>query len=65
MGSIPTDEWEPHRPAHDEVFVAAVSERADDVATCSISPLPRSEQALASEWISATGSSFVSLDEMR
>jgi hypothetical protein len=67
MGAVPTepDEWEPFQPAHDELFVATVTERADDVMACSISRLPRSGPMLVSEWIAATDGSFVRLDEMR
>jgi len=50
---------------HDEPFVATVTERTGDVAVCSISPVPRSEHVIESEWIAATGDSFVSLDRMR
>lgn len=67
MSPVPTesDDWETFRPAHDEAFVANITERADDVEACSISPLPRSEQMLETEWITATDGSFVPLDEMR
>jgi len=67
MSSVPTesDDWEPFQPAHDEAFVANITERADDVETCSISPLPRGEQMLETEWIAATDGSFVPLDDMR
>ena len=59
------DERERPRPVHDEPFVATVTERTGDVAVCSISPVPRSEHVIESEWIAATGDSFVSLDRMR
>ena len=67
MSSVPpeSDDWEPFQPAYDEAFVANITERADDVETCSISPLPRSEGMLESEWITATEGSFVPLDDMR
>ncbi|AZH25629.1 DUF7511 domain-containing protein [Haloplanus aerogenes] len=67
MSSVPTesDDWEPFQPAHDEAFVANITEQADDVERCSISPLPRSERMLETEWIAATDGSFVPLDEMR
>lgn len=67
MSSVPTesDDWEPFQPAHDEAFVANITERADDVEKCSISPLPRGEQMLETEWIAATDGSFVPLDDMR
>jgi hypothetical protein len=48
-----------------ELFTADITERADDVQTCTISPLPKSERMLHSEWIAAREGSFVSLDEMR
>ena len=53
------------RPVHDEPLVATVTERTGDVAVCSISPVPRSEHVIESEWIAATGDSFVALDRMR
>jgi hypothetical protein len=67
MGSDPTEpgERELRRPAREEVFVANVTERADDGETCSISPLPRSGHVLESEWIAAVEGSFVPLEEMR
>ncbi|MFD1647699.1 hypothetical protein [Haloarchaeobius litoreus] len=67
MGSTPKgrDEWEPSRKAHDELVVATVTSRSDDVAVCAISSLPRSEHVLEAEWIAATGDSFVALDRMR
>lgn len=48
-----------------ELFMASITKRADDVRTCTISPLPRSERMLHAEWIAALEGSFVSLDEMR
>jgi hypothetical protein len=48
-----------------ELFTASITERADDVQRCTISPLPKSERMLHAEWIAAHGGSFVSLDEMR
>lgn len=59
------DEWEPFQPQHDELFVATVSERADEGSMCSISPVPWSEQLLEREWVAATEGSFVALEEMR
>lgn len=67
MGSPPTEreECESYRPAHDEVFVANVTEETDGAETCSISPLPKNKWTPEFEWVAAVDGSFVSLDEMR
>ncbi|WP_440992039.1 hypothetical protein [Haloarchaeobius baliensis] len=67
MGSTPTEHDRRERPrsADEEPFVATVTERTNDVTVCSISPIPRSQHCIESEWIAATGDSFVALDRMR
>ena len=63
--STGSDDGDLPRPDHRELFTASVTERADDVRTCTIAPLPRSERMLHAEWIAAREGSFVALDEMR
>ncbi|MFC7228622.1 hypothetical protein N0B31_14515 [Salinirubellus salinus] len=67
MGATPPvpNDREPPRPADEEPFVAVVTRRPDGEETCSISPPPTSERRLETEWVAASGDSFVSLAEMR
>jgi hypothetical protein len=53
------------RFTHDEVYAATVTEGDDGVETCTISPLPTTEARLLTEWVSASGASFVDLASMR
>jgi hypothetical protein len=52
-------------PEATEPLVAVVTGRPDEEETCSISPPPTSERRLESEWVAASGDSFVALPEMR
>ncbi|WP_148661820.1 DUF7511 domain-containing protein [Halodesulfurarchaeum formicicum] len=48
-----------------EPFMANVTRDANGEWICTISPVPESAQRLLSEWVSATGEDFVSLEDMR
>ncbi len=65
VGSIPieSDEWVP--PERREAFIANVTCCEDGETMCTISPLPKSERILLSEWVAAYDGAFVPLEEMR
>ena len=65
VGSIPieSNEWEP--PDRRKAFIANGTRCEDGETMCTISPLPKSERILQSEWVAAYDGAFVPLEEMR
>ncbi|AFK21147.1 MULTISPECIES: DUF7511 domain-containing protein [Haloferax] len=61
---IESDEWTPPPPARRATYISHITRRADGGERCTISPVPKDEQTLLSEWVLADEGSFVSRNEM-